>query len=201
MQGDYVLELTTGPPVVVLAEAPIRMVAPTATIHGPGSVAAGSRFEVEWVGPDAPGQYIDIVSAEAPDDSLATDEASDGMSARFTAPDRPGSYELRFRVSVNKVITRESFTVTAVSATVTPPDRVTPGAFQNVQWTGPANKGDKVAVMSRGEKARVISSFPAYNPNKLRMPKAPGEYDLVYLLPGGTVIAREPLKVEAEPRR
>ena len=51
--GDYEIRLLgADTPYPTLARRPIRVEAVTATLDGPGQVAAGAKFEVRWTGPN-----------------------------------------------------------------------------------------------------------------------------------------------------
>jgi Ca-activated chloride channel family protein len=52
---------------------------------------------VSWEGPDNEGDYITVVSVGAPDDDYGDySYTSRGNPAELTAPETPGSYELRY---------------------------------------------------------------------------------------------------------
>jgi Ca-activated chloride channel homolog len=64
-------------------------------VQAPTEVAAGTSFAASWTGPDAPGDYISIVPADA---TAWTNESyfytRTGPSGTLTAPDAPGAYEI-----------------------------------------------------------------------------------------------------------
>lgn len=95
--GDYVIRYHTGQSYSVIAEQPLKVDAVTATLNGPASAVARSKFEVAWTGPDNPEDYVAIAKPEAPAEAtLAYSYTKRGNPARLEAPKEPGKYELRY---------------------------------------------------------------------------------------------------------
>src|SRR5690606_15120669 len=51
----------------VLARQAIELIPVEATVSGPDSIDAGSSIEVQWAGPNSPGDYITVVEIGSPD--------------------------------------------------------------------------------------------------------------------------------------
>lgn len=102
-QIRYILNASDGRR--VLTSQPLRVTPPTATLAVTDVVEAGTTFGVDWTGPNAPRDYIDLVpeGQVEPQNELAyayTVNAAglDQKSARseMTAPDQPGRYDVRY---------------------------------------------------------------------------------------------------------
>ena len=81
----------------VLATVPFEVLANTATVSAPASVAGGSKFEVTWTGPDNPGDFLTIV-AEGADHRDYNDYAysEEGSPGTLEAPLEVGPHEVRY---------------------------------------------------------------------------------------------------------
>jgi Ca-activated chloride channel family protein len=95
--GDHEIRYVSGSTNETLGSIPITVTPFTVTLDAPDSVDAGANFDVEWTGPNGPGDYITIVEAGAPDGAnLSYAYTSQGSPATITAPDDPGDYEVRY---------------------------------------------------------------------------------------------------------
>ena len=95
--GEYQLRYVDGPTSKTLAESPITVVATEVTISAPDTVAAGERFTVGWVGPGAARDDIEIVDGSKRLTSARVNQGDlDARTVTLKAPDKPGSYELRY---------------------------------------------------------------------------------------------------------
>ncbi len=183
--GEYLLRYVDASGSRILAERPIEVVFPVATLDGPESVRAGSQFSVGWTGPDANGDYVAIAATGSPDqsgDSYAYTRQGD--PGELLAPDKIGDYELRyFSAQVQRVIARQPIEVLPVSATLEAPPAAPAGSEVKVIWTGPDNQNDFVAISKAGAEEGEYGNY-AYtrngSPAKVRMPDEPGAYELRY---------------------
>jgi Ca-activated chloride channel family protein len=109
-------------------------------------------------------------------------------------------YELRYVSGQSRTaLARRPITVTAVSAALKAPEEAAAGSFVEVAWEGPDNKGDYVSVARPGD-ADGKSADYAYtsrgSPAEVRMPDAPGVYELRYVSgQSRTALARRPITV------
>ncbi len=98
----------------IIARTPIKVLAATATLRGPATVAAGASFEVSWTGPNNPSDWVTIVATSRPDNEYGSYvDAPNPSPATLNAPAAPGSYELRYSLNGKKVIARKAIAVTA----------------------------------------------------------------------------------------
>ena len=95
--GEYVVRYHLGQSWNVIAEAPLVVLANSATISGPATVAAGSAFEVSWTGPANQSDYLTIVAKGAGNrEFLSYAYTSAGSPAELEAPLDLGPHELRY---------------------------------------------------------------------------------------------------------
>ena len=67
------------------------------TLDAPPSVCTGDPFEVEWTGPNLPGDRITLASVQAAyDESVDAVNTADGNPAVLGAPSIPGTYDVRY---------------------------------------------------------------------------------------------------------
>jgi Ca-activated chloride channel family protein len=82
----------------VFARIPITITPMEITISAPTEVAAGSSFDVSWTGPNGDNDYITIVEAGASEGFYGDYHyTNQGNPLTFIAPDKAGSYELRYQ--------------------------------------------------------------------------------------------------------
>jgi Ca-activated chloride channel family protein len=95
--GAYELWYVTGLEKTITARTDITVLPLEITLDAPDSVAAGDAFEVDWTGPDGPGDYVTIVAAGVRD---WTNESYFytyvGNPGTLTAPATAGSYEIAY---------------------------------------------------------------------------------------------------------
>jgi len=172
-----------------------------ATVSAPASVPAGSKFDVEWDGPDNRGDYLTIVAADAEDGTWNNYAYTrDGSPVTLTAPDEPGAYEVRYMPEGSgQVLGRASVEVTPVEATLEAPAEVVAGSEIEVQWTGPNNEGDYLTIVEAGADPGSYNSY-AYtakeNPATSGALSEPGEAELRYVTgQDGRTLASAPVEI------
>jgi hypothetical protein len=189
--GSYELRYLAAGTGEVLGSRTITVEAIDTSLEAPQQVKVGNRIEVTWSGP---GNLYDLVSlypAGAADDAtrLAGSTVRQGRSTvEFQVPEEPGEYELRYLTAKEKfVLARRSVTVTDTTASLVAPEQAGIGERIKVEWEGPGNTYDIIALHTVGapddarpQVSRSITSNTS--PAQLRMPEAPGEYELRYQL-------------------
>lgn len=119
--GDYLVRYVLEGPDGrrVLASEPLVLTAPEAGIVAPVAVEAGATFGFEWTGPNAGGDYVDLVPRGYAEISgelayFYTGSSTDGRTGTLTAPDQAGEYDVRYVLNAaggRKVIARVPLTV------------------------------------------------------------------------------------------
>lgn len=202
--GEYELRYVQGNEKVIARRA-ITVTAVTATLSAKETAIAGETVSVEFTGPKpASGDWITITAPDAAGNKY-TDYAYTklGSPAELRMPLDAGSYELRFVQGNKKVLERRPITVIAASATLDAPASAAAKSTIEVTFTGPpAGSGDFVTVSEIGS---GVTKYLRYvyvkggSPKSLRMPDAPGDYELRYIQGNKKILARQPIKVTPAP--
>ncbi|MCW5772782.1 MAG: hypothetical protein KIT16_14150, partial [Rhodospirillaceae bacterium] len=184
------------------AAPPAPAADPPATIAGPAKIAAGKNFEVRWTGGNRDGDQIAILRpGKEPADAKIADSVAtkDGNPATLTAPERGGTYELRYISARGAVLARQAIAVEPAAANVTAPAKGPAGGTVAVAWTGPGGNDDFVTVVKPGAPENAYSAY-AYTrdgtPAQLRLPDEPGRYEIRYVTGReNVVLARTAIEV------
>jgi Ca-activated chloride channel family protein len=90
-----------------LFRRPIQLTEMQAIIEAPATATTNAEIPVKWTGPGGSGDYLTLVTAESPDDVYqAYIYASEAGEGTFTAPETPGSYEIRYVTGSGGVVAR-----------------------------------------------------------------------------------------------
>ncbi len=184
--GDYEVRYMTGGSRATLVAVPITVTAASASLQAPETIGAGADFEVVWEGPNNQGDRIVIVEADA-DDGQYRDyfDTRNGVPAELTAPDRPGSYEIRYMTGqARATLVAVPIEVTAATASIEEPGEVFAGAEFDVVFEGPGNSNDRITIAEVGSRQAdylVYGRADNGSPVELRAPDEPGNYELRYL--------------------
>ena len=159
----------------------------SASLETPVDVAAGAGFDVGWTGPDGKGDYVTVVAKGASKGiHRGYDYTRKGSPLSLTAPDTPGSYEVRYVSGESKeTLVVAPLIVGEVSATVEGPDAVGAGGKVEVAWTGPDNKNDYITIVEKGAAEATYGSYTYTrngSPLELTASETAGEYELRYLM-------------------
>lgn len=162
-------------------------------ITAPDTVDAGTRVAVTV--PDAPaGARIELwgpVTQKGKGTQLAAVPLA-GNSAELVAPERSGSYELRYLGRNGAQLGRRAFDVAAVPVVLTVPTPVAAGGTVSVRWQGPAGPGDRFEIVGPGGAvlgtAPVAGSAARENVSELRVPQQTGPLELRYVTGSGAVL-------------
>lgn len=200
--GDYVLRYHVADGYGVIATAPLKVTAVSATLEPAPTVAVGGDLSVTWSGPKHPGDFISIDAPGAPDATYGPyANAAAGSPAKIRAPDTAGDYVVRYHMAGGyRVIGSAPVKVTDTSATLSGPERVDAGAEVPIGWTGPGHAADFVSIDAPGSGDGTYgpyASVAAGKPNvKIRAPDEAGDYVVRYHMAGTyRVIGTMPLHV------
>lgn len=200
--GSYEVRWVQARSPKVLTRVPIVVKDVPATLQVTGSAKVAGWIDVPWTGPSADGDSLCVVRASQPPAAyLERTLVKQGNPARVRLPGDPGTYEVRYVLGRgNRILARNSIVVEDVTATVEAPDAVNAGADFEVRWSGPAYTEDAIAVATaiQPPTANLGSrTIRGTGPLKLRAPKAPGLYEVRYVLGHGRrVLAKTVLKVD-----
>ncbi len=174
------------------------------SLRAPEYVFSGSQFEVEWSGPDAPGDKIVFVPTGTPEGTLGGAVAtSAGSPARLVGPATTGPHEVRYVSGAgNRTLLALEITVRGSEVTLEAPASIGAGAELEVRWTGPDAEGDRIVLVKSGEPderyfvGRFQAPTSAGSPARLDVSSEPGDYEIRYLATrGARVLARRVIAV------
>lgn len=197
--GRYEVRYLSGGANATLAKQSIDIGDAEFSLEFPASAAAGSTISVSWKGPGNPRDFVTIVAPSAAAKAYDEYTYTEASPLKIAVPEQIGTYEVRYlSADSSRIYLRKPLQVTGVSATISGPSSVEAGAEFKVQWQGPGNDGDYVAVTSVGKpKDYITYTYTRQgNPLELAAPREPGEYELHYLTARTDAsLAKQALKV------
>jgi len=111
-EGGYEVRFVRSTDNRVIGRSEVNVVSIPAHLRLPEQVRAGTRFEVEWSGPDGPGDFIAIARLQTkPRRYLDFAYTSSGTPANLAAPFRPGTFEVRYVTGEMKILARAEISV------------------------------------------------------------------------------------------
>ncbi len=199
--GDYEVRYVMGQSKRTLARKAITLEPVEASLTVPGEAMVDSQVEVSWMGPDNRKDYITIVESGAPQGNYGKyTYTREGSALTVASPEKPGVYEVRYVMAQSKrILANQKITVKPLSASLEAPAQTTVNASLEVNWTGPNNPKDFIAIAQAGA---AVSSYEsraysrAGNPATLFTPSTPSEYQLRYVLAKSSrLLAVRPIQV------
>jgi Ca-activated chloride channel family protein len=172
-----------------------------ASLDAPQEVAAGAKFEIEWTGPRAYGDYITIVAAGA---TRWTDEpyfyATGASPGTLVAPVKEGAYALWYVSGADDaILAQRAIRVLPFVGDLGGPEEVMAGSRFEVAWNGPNGPGDYVTIVKVGSTRWTNESYfytADGNPGELFAVIEPGAYELWYVTGADdTIAASKPITV------
>ncbi len=95
--GDYEVRYVRGTDDSVLRRAPLTVESPPISLSAPTRVKAGTRFDVQWTGPDRSGDFISLAPKDSrPGRKLDWSYTTAGNPLSLAAPFNPGTFEVRY---------------------------------------------------------------------------------------------------------
>lgn len=188
----------------VLASRTIEVTTKPISISAPARVAAGAPMIINWSGPAAAFDAVQLALAGSPATSKVTSvTVNKGRQAVIIdAPIDPGVYEVRYHEADDDQIgASATVTVDPPSASLSAPADAKAGSRITVGWTGPAARFDNVVIarsgMAPGEWLSTARVRPDRNTVGIDVPGQAGQYELRYIAGDGTAIfASVPLTVQ-----
>jgi hypothetical protein len=185
--GEFEVRYILGHGTKLLAKAPIAIRAVTAKVEPAGPVNVAAWIEVKWEGPARDGDYISVARPDQKPGAFASSTpVKTGNPLKVRAPSDAGDYEVRYILARGvKLLAKAPITVKPVTAEVKSPASAAAGAEFEVQWQGPGYPEDFVSVALPNQPPGAhenSASVRKGNPLKVRAPKAPGTYEVRYVL-------------------
>lgn len=211
--GFYRLQYWNGDSREVLASREIEVLDAEVSLAAPDSVSIGARFEVQWVGPGANRDSVEVFdpagkagAGEVRASTRVVNGDVDKRSVKLDAPARPGRYQLRYWSGDGRsVLASREIEVLDAEVSLAAPERVSMGTQFAVQWVGPGATRDAVELFDPAAKAgagavlgsaRVVNGDMDKRSVKLTAPVRPGAYQLRYWNGhGSAVLATRPITV------
>ena len=201
--GTYEIRYVMALGNTILGRRTIDITDVSASVAGPETASGGTLITVTWDGPDNKNDHISLAEAGAAGgSSLAYEYTKNGSPVRFIVPGKPGNYEIRYIISQgNEIAATYPIRVTEAIATVAAAETAEIGGVTSVNWTGPDNRNDYIAISTPGDRASTQIAYTYTNkgnPLQLAMPSEPGTYEIRYVLNKyATVLASTTITVEA----
>ncbi len=169
----------------VFARRPIEVLPAEILLDAPAKLAAGTRFEVQWKGPDGDRDYVTVVPASAPDGKYTSySYTRSGPTIALHAPVEAGAFEVRYQSDREKgVFARLAITVTPLEVRLEAPAEVEAGASFQVRWQGPDGHQDYVTIVTAGAKPGAYLDYKytrAGSSLTLKAPEESGAYEVRY---------------------
>ncbi|WP_188311826.1 vWA domain-containing protein [Salinarimonas soli] len=205
--GAYEVTYVHGATGSVLARTPLTVTAVSATLRAPARAGMGDEIRVEFTGPKAAEDWIELVAPAAGNASPAsvTWQSAEGDHVTLRMPGKPGRYEVRYVMGLSqRVLAAVPVEVAAASATVSGPARAVAGGTIEVAYKGPQGSSDTfvgIVPKGSGQEAFMAGAYESWSEEgraSLRVPGKPGSYELRYVLgtaDGSRVLASAPLEV------
>ena len=202
--GPYEIRYIQNQSRTILASRKLTVLAVEASVAAATEAGSGSTLEVTWTGPNNDRDYIAIATPDQPGNAQKSYAyTADGSPATLRVPDEPGTYEVRYIQNQSRtILASQAFTVLPAEASLDAASEATPGSELVVNWTGPNNDRDYIAIATPdqpGNAERTYAYTSAGNPASIRVPNEPGEYEVRYIQgQSRTVLARRTLTVRSE---
>ncbi len=196
--GAYELRYWHAERNAVLARVPFRVAELTPSLEAPATVQQGADVVVAWHADPAGGRTIQIAQPFAPlAAAITTVPVIRGEpTVTFTAPTRPGTYELRLLDAPvgkdqppelrdndqSRVLARVTIVVEAADVSLAVDGPITAGLDFATQWMGPGGRGDEIRLARPQQQANEYLTSTAARGDSVtfRAPYPPGTYEVRY---------------------
>lgn len=186
--GDYEVRYILFQDRKIIARAPLKVEAASASVSPPASAYIGSKIMVPWQGP---GNYDDLITLARPGmpgdrDAGSSVNINTGNPVKIQAPGEPGEYEIRYILfQGRKIIASAPITLKPATASIKAPAQVKAGSDFLVEWQGPGGWDDFLTIALPSQPPDLyVKSAAMYekSPVKMRAPDEPGTYEVRYIL-------------------
>lgn len=194
--GEYELRYSSekASPNPTLASAPITLTASTYGLQLPAKLGTADEIQVQWKGPNNPGDYVTVVEKGAQDGTYwHYFYTKNGNPGKLRLPTVAGEYEVRYATentsrNANKA-TLYTLPITVVANTyrITAPASAKPGSTINISYSGPKNNQDYITIVPTGSPDGAYKDYfyTKDNGKSLKVPAEAGEYEIRWVNEGG----------------
>ncbi|MCB1621573.1 MAG: hypothetical protein KDI44_12655, partial [Thiothrix sp.] len=206
--GEFTLKWLSGKN-EVLAEAPLTLEAAAISLQAPVSAPIGTLIEVGLNGPDGLDGYV-YLYAKGRDKYLSygnvREDAIKGYQpSSLRLPATPGEYTLKWLSGKEEVLAEAPLTLEAADISLQAPAQVETGTENlEVGLNGPDGLDGYVYLYAKGRDKYLSygnvreDAIKGYQPSRLKLPEAPGQYVLKWLSGKEEVLAEVPLEIVEE---
>ncbi len=184
-----------------ILEPQAEIITTGATIDAPAEVEAGSAFLVNWTGPKNKG---DMISIKLPNSEIISnyeyiffDEKQ--SPTKISAPEDLGEYEVHYMLGDKRSLAKTTIEIVASSATISSAKEIVAGSTFGVEWSGPKNKYDIVAVFDTKRNKPLSYQYvfreKQTSPSQLIAPEKVGDYEVRYYTNGKKTLAKQAIQV------
>lgn len=187
----------------VLGRAPITVLPAGATLSAVAEITLDTTVSVAWTGPDNPNDYITIVAKDEADGKYGTYTLTNkGSPLTVNSPLTTGEAEVRYMTGQGgKVLARRPIKITVPEVSLAAATDGIAGSVVPVTWTGPANQGDYITVVSKTSPDGQYGNYTLVSkgsPLDVTMLIEPGDAELRYMTGrGAKVLGRRPIRIVA----
>ncbi|MCB0329290.1 MAG: VWA domain-containing protein, partial [Bdellovibrionales bacterium] len=205
--GTYEVRYVTGKDRFTLAAVKLQVGQTNASVKAPETVVEGSKFAVDWEGPDNQGDMITIVTPQTKEGTYGEYQYTKQKAGprklnqvQLTAPEELGTYEVRYVTGGKKfTLSSQTIQVVAASATVEGPEEAVTREVFDVTWEGPGNQGDYIAIVKPDAAEGEVKERAYVHRGKalrLKAPEMEGAYELQYITGKmGKVLAQTSIQI------
>ena len=201
--GDYELRYVHAHSRKIIGRADIKVAPVQATVHAPAEADVAVKFEVKWQGPDYPSDYVAIARPhQRAGSQLNYTYTRRGNPLKLQAPSDPGTYEVRYILGRgSQLLAKTTIEIKGVGASVEAPAAADVATEFEVNWQGPDNQSDYIAIARPDQKpgSQVHYTYTKKgSPLKVQAPSDPGTYEVRYILGrGNKLLAKTTIEIKA----
>lgn len=201
--GDYLLQLRTREDQEerVLAELQLKAPGRRVTIEAPTEARSDSSIPVQWEGIAQPGDFLTIVPADSPYESIGKIfPASDGLSFDLPPVGDVCAWEIRYFSGLSNLkLAGAKIEIKDPLAGILVPEEAEVSRKFEVRFFGPRHDGDILSLSAEDAAATDYISWATTEtePATLEAPSEPGSYLLRYVGSDGEILAEEPIEIKA----
>ena len=187
----------------IIARKPLTITEAVVSLTAPDTAPAGSLIDVQWTGPGAEYDYINLLDAAG--ERVAESYVGASSPVQVRLPFTTGAFTLTYLFQSSDVIFSRPITLTEAPVSITAPDTAQVGTDVTLAWVGPATDFDNIQFYRQSDDSRLGYQYLGDTDQLVfTMPEEPGMYEFRYVFLDQETIHVRPIsvtldKVEAAP--
>lgn len=187
----------------IIARKALTIVEAPASLNAPETAPAGATIAVEWTGPAAQFDYINLLDAAGA--RVAEAAIGDENPVMLGLPFMTGDFMLTYLFEGQEVIVSRPITLTEAPVSISAPEMAQAGTEVAITWVGPNATYDNIQLYRQADEERISYQYLGEtNQLTFTMPDEPGIYEFRYRFGDAETILVQPItvtldKVEAAP--